>query len=66
LYESFVEHLRPGGWLVMTILSETGAADPGEFHAPPGELTLFFDRPGCFLVAHHEADGEESIVLRRT
>lgn len=66
LYESFVEHLRPGGWLIMTVLSETGAADPGEFHAPPGELTLFFDRPGCALVAHHEADGEESIVLRRT
>lgn len=66
LYEQMLEHLRPGGWLVMTVLSETGAADPGEFHAPPGELTLFFDRPGCTLVAHHEADGEESIVLRRT
>lgn len=66
LYESFIEHLRPGGWLVMTVLSETGADDPGEFHAPPGELTLFFDRPGCRLVAHHEADGEESIVVRTT
>lgn len=64
LYEPMIEHLRPGGWLVVTVLSETGATDPGEFHAPPGELTLFFDRPGCSLVAHHEADGEESIVLR--
>lgn len=66
LYESLLAHLRPGGWLIMTVLSETGASDPGEFHAPPGELTLFFDRPGCSLAAHHEADGEESIVLRST
>ncbi len=66
LYEAFIERLRPGGWLVMTILSETGATDPGEFHAPPGELTLFFDRPGCTLVAHHEGDGQESIVIKRS
>ena len=64
LYEPMLERLRSGGWLVMTVLSETGASDPGEFHAPPGELTLFFDRPGCTLVSHHEADGEESIVVR--
>ena len=64
LYEPLLEALRPGGWLVMTVLSETGAVDPGEFHAPPGELTLFFDRPGCSLVAHAEADGQESIVIR--
>ncbi len=66
LYESLIEHLRPGGWLIMTVLSETGAVDPGEFHAPPGELTLFFDRPGCTLVAHHEADGQESIIIQRS
>jgi len=66
LYEALIERLVPGGWLIMTVLSETGAADPGEFHAPPGELTLFFDRPGCTLVTHHEADGEESIIVQRS
>ena len=66
LYEPMLEHLRPGGWLIITVLSETGATDPGMFHAPPGELTLFFDRPGCTLVTHHEADGEESIIVQRS
>jgi len=66
LYDAFVARLRPGGIAVVTVLSRTGIDSPGPFHAPPGELRAAFTRPGADLLFHHEADGHESVIFRRT
>ena len=66
LYGSFVDRLRVGGTAVVTVLSVTGAADPGPFHAPSHELAEAFDRDDVDILDHHESDGQESIVVRRT
>lgn len=66
LYGAFVERLTPGGIAVVTVLSETGADDPGPFHAPPGELAAAFDRSEVEILRHVEVDGQESIVVRRS
>lgn len=64
LYSDFLARLRCGGLLVVTVLSETGASEPGSFHAPPGELRSAFDRDDCTILHHAEADGQESIVVQ--
>jgi SAM-dependent methyltransferase len=66
LYDAFVTRLTPGGVAVITVLSETGAASPGPFHAPPSELLGAFTRPDAEILFHTEADGQESIILRRS
>lgn len=66
IYASMVAHLRPGGLLVVTVLSRTGATNPGAFHAPGGELRASFDRDDCTVLHHREADGQESIIVERT
>ena len=66
LYSEFVARLAPGGLLVVTVLSQTGADDPGPFHAPPNELAAAFDRTDCTVLHHTEAGGQESIVLERS
>lgn len=63
LYSEFVERLAPGGLLVVTVLSRTGAESPGPFHAPSGELRAAFDRDDCAILFCAEHDGEESIVI---
>jgi len=70
LYGDFVERLRPGGCLVLTVLSAVGlAGEPGPFHAPPGELTDSFAgavSDGVVdVLVDDEGDGQASIVLRR-
>jgi len=65
LYDAFVSRLRPGGLAAITVLSETGAASPGPFHAPPGELLRAFTRPDVEILFHNESNGQESILLRR-
>ncbi len=70
LYAEFVDRLRPGGVLVLTVLSAVGlAGEPGPFHAPAGELTDAFERARAAgtvdVLIDHEADGQASIVLRR-
>ncbi|MFK8024443.1 MAG: class I SAM-dependent methyltransferase [Ilumatobacter sp.] len=65
LYAEFVERLAVGGIAVVTVLSETGTAAPGPFHAPPGELASAFDRPDTEIVRRTEGHGQESIVVRR-
>ncbi|MFT4656759.1 MAG: 2-polyprenyl-3-methyl-5-hydroxy-6-metoxy-1,4-benzoquinol methylase [Ilumatobacter sp.] len=65
LFEEFVNRLRPGGIAVITVLSETGAADPGPFHAPSGELSTAFDRSDADVLFHAEAQGQESIIITR-
>ena len=64
LYASLVDHTRSGGTLLVTVLSQSGATDPGPFHAPAGELAEVFARPDCSIVRHVEGGGEESVVVR--
>lgn len=65
LYDSFVTRLRTGGLAIVTVLSRTGAASPGPFHAPPGELTDAFNRPDAEILFSAESAGQASLVLRR-
>jgi SAM-dependent methyltransferase len=64
LYGAFVERLAPGGVAIITVLSRTGADDPGPFHAPPGELGAAFDRTDVDVMFHAESGGEESVIFR--
>lgn len=64
LYGPIVDRLRPAGVAVVTVLSEKGAAAPGPFHAPPGELLSEFTGADTEILHHREGDGQESIVLR--
>lgn len=65
LYPVLLEAAAPGGLVVVTVLSTVGAADPGPFHAPPGELAAAFDRPDAEVLHLTEADGVSSVVVRR-
>jgi len=66
LYEQLVYMLRPGGVLVITVLSSVGlAGEPGEFHAPPGELVDAFRGLDVTIERHVELDGEATLVARR-
>lgn len=66
LYPAFVERLAPGGIAIVTVLSQVGASDPGPFHAPAGELRQAFDRDDVERLRHLEADGQASVVVRRS
>lgn len=62
LYPALGDALRPGGLLVMTVLSEVGD-EGGRFRAVPGELLAAF---GELDVLHHdERDGEATLLARR-
>jgi SAM-dependent methyltransferase len=66
LYEQLVYMLRPGGVLVITILSTVGlGAEPGPFHAPPGELVCTFRELDVGIERSVELDGEATLVARR-
>lgn len=76
LYGELIERLRPGGVLLLTVLSAVGAAGtPGPFHAPAGELTTAFGTPdravqpaggaGSEVLFAVEEDGQASIAVRR-
>lgn len=66
LYPELVACLRVGGVLVLTVLSEVGAESPGPFHAPAGELVdVFADLP-IDVIHRVEADGQASLVARRS
>lgn len=65
LYADFVGALSVGGVGVVTVLSESGAENPGPFHAPAGELRASFARSDLAVLFHDEGDGNESIVVRR-
>lgn len=67
LYDHLVYVLRPGGVLVVTVLSEVGLdGAPGPFHAPPGELVTAFRDLDLAVIRHVEMDGEATLVARRT
>jgi 2-polyprenyl-3-methyl-5-hydroxy-6-metoxy-1,4-benzoquinol methylase len=66
IYPDLVTALAPGGVLVLTVLSQVGAVEPGSFHAPPGELFDHFSPiGGVEIVRGTESDGEATLVARR-
>lgn len=69
LYAELPTRLRTGGILILTVLSAVGCAgNPGEFHAPAGELLQAFGATGgaaLDVLIHVEGDGQASIVGRR-
>ena len=65
LYGALVDALVPGGIVVVTVLSVVGAAAPGEFHAPPGELSTVFGALDVEVLRDVEANGEATLVARR-
>jgi 2-polyprenyl-3-methyl-5-hydroxy-6-metoxy-1,4-benzoquinol methylase len=66
LYEQLVYALVPGGVLVITVLSQVGAAgEPGPFHAPPGDLVCAFRGFDVDVLRSVELDGEATLVARR-
>lgn len=66
LYPQLAGALAPGGVLVVTVLSQVGAAEPGPFHAPPGELGGRFATSGLEVLRDEEGDGEATFVGRRS
>lgn len=66
LYEQLVYMLRPGGVLVITVLSSVGLdGEPGPFHAPPGDLVCAFRDLDVTIERSVELDGEATLVARR-
>lgn len=66
LYEQLVYMLRPGGVLVITVLSSVGLdQEPGPFHAPPGDLVCSFRDLDVAIERSVELDGEATLVARR-
>ncbi|HWL45787.1 MAG TPA: methyltransferase domain-containing protein [Ilumatobacter sp.] len=66
LYPHLAAALAPDGVLVVTVLSEVGLdAEPGPYHAPPGDLSIAFSQLDVDIVSHHEANGEATLVARR-
>jgi 2-polyprenyl-3-methyl-5-hydroxy-6-metoxy-1,4-benzoquinol methylase len=67
LYQQLVFMLEPGGVVVVTVLSVVGLdGEPGEFHAPPGELVDAFRDLDVVIERHVELDGEATLVARRS
>lgn len=70
LYLDFVERLRPGGVLILTVLSAVGLeGSPGPFHAPAGELTDAYrsatEAGAVDVLIDDERGGQASMVVRR-
>ena len=66
LYDQLVYMLRPGGVLVVTVLSSVGLdGEPGPFHAPPGDLVCAFRDLDVRIERSVELDGEATLVARR-
>lgn len=66
LYGQFEYMLRPGGVLVLTVLSIVGLrGEAGPHHAPPGELVVSLTGGDLEIERHVELDGEATIVARR-
>lgn len=63
LYPAMIERVRPGGLIVVTVLSVVGrAGEPGPFQARRHELLDAFDRDGVKVHHHAEGRGEASLV----
>lgn len=68
LYPCLVSALRPGGLLVITVLSEVGhTGGPSKFRAPPRELIETFTKfPQLEVVDWTEGNGVSTLVARST
>lgn len=71
LAPELVQRLRPGGVVIVTVLSAVGlAGTPGPFHAPAGELTDAYrasaEAGTVDVLVDDERNGQASIVVRRT
>jgi SAM-dependent methyltransferase len=64
LHPQLAGSLAPGGLLVVTVLSQVGAASPGPHHAPPGELLDAFAALPVHVLRHTEGEGEATLVAR--
>lgn len=62
LYPALAATVRPGGMLIVTVLSEVGD-EGGRFRAGRGELLAAFG--GLEVVDHVERNGEASLLARR-
>jgi SAM-dependent methyltransferase len=65
LYPQLAAAASSGGVIVITVLSQVGATQPGPFHAPPGELVKAFSSLDVDIERSIEADGEATLVARR-
>ena len=65
LYAALAVAAEPGGLIVVTVLSEVGAASPGRHHAPAGELDDAFGALDVAVLRSLEANGEATLVARR-
>jgi SAM-dependent methyltransferase len=70
LYLDLIGLLRPGGVLILTVLSAVGLdGTPGPFHAPAGELTDAYKAASSNgtidVLFDEEGEGLASIVVRR-
>ena len=66
LYPAIVDAARPGGVIVVTVLSRVGLSrDAGAFHAAPGELVVAFGSLDVDIVRSVEGEGEATLVARR-
>jgi SAM-dependent methyltransferase len=68
IYQQIPDALVSGGIAIVAVLSQVGRnADAiGPFHAPPGELIEAFSGAAVEVLRDCEADGQASIVVRRT
>ena len=62
LWPALVRALRPGGTLVVTVLSVVGATVEGRFRADAGELEAAFGTLGVDVVRAAEGDGVATVV----
>jgi SAM-dependent methyltransferase len=65
LYPALVDAARPGGLIVVTVLSTVGACSAGVHHAPAGELDGTFGALDVDVLRAVEANGEATLVARR-
>jgi SAM-dependent methyltransferase len=65
LYGMIADAAGPGGLIVITVLSEVGAASPGSYHAPAGELDEAFGAFDVEVIRSIEGNGEATLVARR-
>ncbi|TRW77023.1 class I SAM-dependent methyltransferase [Mycolicibacterium sp. 018/SC-01/001] len=62
-YGAMMDRVVRGGLVAVSVLSEVGAAGPGRYRAPPGELTTAFG--ALTVIAAGEGDGRAWLVARR-
>jgi SAM-dependent methyltransferase len=65
LYAALAGAAAPGGLIVITVLSQAGAASHGPYRAQPAELGHAFGALDVDVLRTTEANGEATLVARR-